>query len=187
MLIAAFKQVFSSIRYLAIAGITAFAVFVLSAWLPNLGLVWQIVTSSTASIADKFSILTGLLGSIQTNFTAFSASYTIAIAILFGINAAMVVYYFRQRRQFFKQSGAATSFGGLVSGMFGIGCAACGTLVLSPFISLIGAGGLIAVLPFGGQEFGMLGVGILGFSIFLTAKKIQDPLICEIKGQNNTN
>lgn len=181
MIFAALKQVFSNIRYLVIAGIVAFAVFVLSAWLPNLGLVWQIATSSTASVADKFSILTGLLGSIQTNFTAFTASYTIAIALLFGINAAMVVYYFKQRKQFFKQGGTATSFGGLVSGMFGIGCAACGTLVLGPLLSLIGAGGLIAVLPFGGQEFGMLGVGILGFSIFLTAKKIQDPLVCKIK------
>ena len=183
MTVAALKQVFGHIRYLVIAGIVSFSILVLSAWLPNLRLVWQITISSTASVVDKFSILTGLIGSIQTNFTVFAASYTIAIALLFGINVAMVVYYFKQRKQFFRQSGAAASFGGLVSGMFGIGCAACGTLVLGPLLSLVGAGGLIAILPFGGQEFGILGIGVLGFSIFLTAKKIQDPLTCPVRNE----
>jgi len=181
MILAAFKQVFSNIRYSLIAGIVAFAVFALSVWLPNFKLIATVITSSTATISDKFSILAGLLASIQTNFTLFSASYTIAIAMLFGINVAMVVYFMSRRKKFIEQSGMAASAGGLLSGMIGIGCAACGTLVLGPLLSLIGAGGLIALLPFGGQEFGVLGIGILGFSIFLTAKKIQDPLVCEIK------
>jgi hypothetical protein len=42
----------------------------------------------------------------------------------------------------------------------------------------VGATGLLALLPFDGQEFGLLGVGILGFSIFLAAKKINEPLVC---------
>ena len=71
--------------------------------------------------------------------------------------------------------------GGLVTGVFGIGCAACGTFVLTPLLIAVGAGGLIAFLPFGGEEFGVLSTGILGFSIFLTSKKIQDPLTCKIE------
>ncbi|MCH7759290.1 hypothetical protein IID20_02955 [Patescibacteria group bacterium] len=181
MILAAFKQVFSSIRYFMIAGIVAFSVFALSAWLPNLKLIATVVTSSVASMSDKFNILVGLLASIQTNFTLFSASYTIAIAVLFGINVTMIVYFINRRKKFIKQNGMVTSAGGLFSGLLGIGCAACGPLVLGPLLTLIGVGGLIAFLPFGGQEFGFLGIGILGFSIFLTAKKIQDPLICEIK------
>ena len=73
------------------------------------------------------------------------------------------------------------SVGGLVTGVFGIGCAACGTFVLTPLLAAVGAGGLIAFLPFGGEEFGVLSTGILGFSIFLTSKKIQNPLICNVK------
>lgn len=180
MIIAALKQVFSNVRYLALAGIVGFAVFAFSAWLPNLGLIAKVVSSSAASLSDKITFLVNLLGSIQTNFTFFSASYTIAIAALFGINVAMVAYYFGQRKQLVRQTGVATSFGGLVSGIFGIGCAACGTLVLGPLLSLVGAGGLIAILPFGGQEFGIAGVSLLGFSIFLTSKKIRDPLVCNI-------
>ena len=181
MIIKAFKQVFYNTRYLILAGIVGFVVFAFSTWLPNLGLISKVITSSTASFFDKATFLAGLLGSIQTNFTLFSASYTIAIAVLFGINVAMFVYFMNRRKKFAKQSGMAASAGGLFSGMLGIGCAACGTLVLGPLFALVGAGGLIAILPFGGQEFGIAGVGMLGFSIFLTAKKIQDPLVCEIK------
>jgi len=180
MIIAAFKKVFSNTRYLIIASVVAFAVFALATWLPNLGLIATVVTSPTASISDKFNVLIGLLASIQTNFTLFSASYTVGIAILFGINIAMVVYYMRRRTEAIQGKGVITSFGGLMSGLFGIGCAACGTLVLAPLLSLVGAGGLVALLPFGGQEFGIAGIGLLGFSVFLTSKKIQDPLICKV-------
>ncbi|MCP6718769.1 MAG: hypothetical protein KJI71_00875 [Patescibacteria group bacterium] len=180
MVLTSLKQVFGNIRYLAVAVITGFAAFVLSVWLPNLKLVGQVITSSTATLLDKYSILIGLLGSIKTNFSVFSGSYTIAIAVLFGANVAMVIYYFKQRKSFLQKNGMALSFGGLVSGMFGIGCAACGTLVLGPLLSMIGAGGIIALLPFGGQGFGVLGVGVLSFSIFSTAKKIQDPLVCKV-------
>lgn len=185
MLFPAFKRVFGRIRYVVLASIIAFGVFVLSVWLQNLKLVLIIITSSIATILEKFNILAGLLGSIQTNFSVFSAFYTIAIAVLFGINIAMIVFYIRQLRVFPRQGGAAMSLSGFISGMFGIGCAACGTLVLGPLLSLIGAGGLIAFLPFGGQEFGVLGLSILGFSIFLVAKKIQDPLVCNIQNRKS--
>ena len=181
MLIASFKRVFGSVRYLLIAVIIAIVVFVISVWLSNIRLLIQVVGSSKVGVVDKLTILGSFLGSIGTNFTLFSASYTIAIAVFFGINVAMFVYYIKRRVTSVKASGAATGLGGLISGMFGIGCAACGTLLLGPLLALIGAGGIIAFLPFGGQEFGVIGLGALGFSVFLTAKKIQDPLVCAVE------
>lgn len=174
------RQVFRRPQYVALASSAALIVFVFSAWLPNIRLVFDIVRSPLIPIQEKVIIPLQLLGAIQTNFSAWSASYTLAIALLFGMNVALFVYYIKRRKAFFQQSGLATSFGGLVSGILGIGCAACGTLVLAPLLSLVGAGALITLLPFGGQEFGILGVGVLGFSVFLTAKKIQDPLVCKI-------
>jgi len=179
-MINALKQVFSAKRYLAFGIIIAFIVFALAVWLPNFKLVFQILTSSTASIADKFGILVGLFGSIKTNFTFISATYTIAIAVLFGINVAMIAYYMRRNKQLAGSKGVAVGFSGLVSGFFGIGCAACGTFILGPLLALVGAGGLITLLPLGGQEFGFLGVGLLVFSIFLIVKKINTPAVCEV-------
>jgi len=172
MILAAFKKVFSNMYYVVIAGAVAFIVFVLSVWLPNMGLVLQIITSSTASASDKLNILFGLLGAIKTNFSFFSALYTTTIAVLFGTNVAMLVYLLKQQRQSLQKSGAVVGLGGFISGIFGIGCAACGTLVLGPALSLVGVGGFISVLPFEGQEFGVLGVFMLSFATFLITKKI---------------
>ena len=82
---------------------------------------------------------------------------------------------------------------GLASGLFGVGCAACGTFVLGPVASFVGVSGLVAVLPFGGEEFGVLGIAMLGLSVVLTARKIGDPVTCSIEtstagsGQNGTS
>jgi len=175
------KLVLKDPRYATLTVLVASFVFVLATWLPNLGLIWQIVSSSSIALSDKLGFLFSLVGSIQTNFTLFSASYTIIIAILFGINVALVTYYFKRRKKFLEQGGMITSMGGLVTGVFGIGCAACGTFILTPLLAVVGAGSLIAFLPFGGEEFGILSVGILGLSVFLTSKKIQDPLTCNIE------
>ena len=183
MVAAGLRQVFTEVRYILLAATTGLAVFIVATWLPNLGLVWQIVTSGSVPLADKAEILVALIGSIGTNFTIFSALSTIAIAVLFGANVAMIAYYFGMRRQLVRQAGQAgtvASLGGLASGFFGVGCAACGTFVLSPALSFIGASGLIALLPFGGEEFGALGVAMLGFSLVLTAGKIGDPVACPV-------
>ncbi len=183
------RQVFARGSYILLAAATGLAVFILATWLPNLGLVWQIAASASVSLADKVKVLAALIGSIGTNFTLFSALSTVAIAALFGANVAMMAYYIRLRRQLVRQAGqagAVASLGGLASGLFGVGCAACGTFVLSPVLSFVGASGLIALLPFGGEEFGALGVAMLGFSLVLTARKIGAPLACPLGAPDKT-
>jgi len=177
------RQVFARGRYILLAAATGLAVFILATWLPNLGLVWQIAASASVPFADKVKVLTALIGSIGTNFTLFSALSTVAIAALFGANVAVMAYYFRARRQLLGQAGqaaTAASLGGLASGFFGVGCAACGAFVLGPVLAFVGASGLIALLPFGGEEFGALGVAMLGYSLVLTARKIGEPVACPL-------
>lgn len=188
MIAQALTCVFKEWTYILIAVIGALVVFVLATWLANPGLVWQITVSPSVPLFDKAKILAGLVGSIRTNFTALSALYTIAIAVLFGLNTAMVTYYMKMQkglRMNRGQTSAAAGLGGLASGFIGMGCAACGTFVLAPVLSIVGAAGLIALLPFDGQEFGLLGVGMLGFSIVLVAKKIGEPLVCPLVPQDN--
>ncbi len=183
------RQVFADWRYILLAAATGLAVFILATWLPNLGLVWQIAASASVPLADKVRVLTALIGSIGTNFTVFSALSTVAIAVLFGANVAAITYFLRFRRQLVRQAGqagAAASLGGLASGFFGVGCAACGTFVVGPVLSFVGASGLIALLPFGGEEFGVLGVGMLGFSLVLTARKIGEPVACPLGPPDET-
>ncbi|XKT74117.1 MAG: hypothetical protein ACJKTH_02020 [Patescibacteria group bacterium UBA2163] len=161
-------------------GITAVS-FVLSVWLPNIGVITQIIGNSSISLTQKVNFLISLLASIYTNFTFISASYTIAIAILLGLNIALLTYYIRSRQSKGTGGSAALSIGGFVSGIFGIGCAACGTFILTSLLSLFGVAGLLAFLPLGGEEFGFLAVGLLAYSVYMLTKKINEPLVCKIE------
>ena len=189
MIAQALMCVFKEWTYIVIAVAVALVVFVFATWLANLGLIWKITVSPSVPLLDKAKILASLVGSIRTNFTVFSALNTIVIAVLFGLNAAMVTYYVKLQKRLSMQTGQATAaagLGGLASGFVGIGCAACGTFVLGPILSFVGAAGLIALLPFGGQEFTLFGVALLGFSLFLVAKKIGEPLVCPLVPDDNS-
>jgi len=166
--------------YAFLAMVVSGIVFTIAVWLPNFSLI--LIVLRKATLSETVSLLWSLYGAIGTNFTLISASYTILIAILFGINIALLVYYIKRARggvRGMKSSGAA-GIGGLVSGIFGIGCAACGTFLLTPILALFGATGFLAWLPFGGEEFGFLGVGLLVYSIHAVTKKINDPQVCTI-------
>jgi len=178
MLFSALKRVFKHPTYVLFAlGVSA-TVFAFATWLPNLTLIVEVMGHPNASLAQKLELPIALLGSITTNFTLLSASYTILIAILFGVNLALIVYLVRNRVATLKQSGTTAGFLGVVSGLFGVGCAACGSLILTSVLSLIGAGGALTFLPLGGGEFGILGVGLLAWSLYSITKQIKNPLVC---------
>ncbi len=175
------SDVFTQGSYVLLAIGAGLSVLIFATWLPNLGLVWQVVTSDSIPLSNKIEILTALVRSLSTNFTPFSGAITIAVAVLFGTNVALIAYYFRLRKTLVKQASsgmAAASLGGLASGFLGIGCAACGTLILSPVLTFLGAGTLIASLPFGGEEFGLFGVAMLVLSLILGAKRIGQLTVC---------
>ncbi len=173
----ALLRVFSIPSYVVTAVTVAVAVFSLSVWLPNWRLIFIVFTSTSVSFTEALNIVFGLFLSIKTNFTVVSASYTVAIAVLFGANVSLLRYYMYKRRSFQKRGGVF-SIGGLISGIFGIGCSACGTFILTSVLALIGAGGIISFLPFGGEEFGILGVVLIGYATYWTAVKIEEPAVC---------
>lgn len=180
MIIQALKKVFWKPQYTLLALATSAAVFAFAVWLPNLSLIVEIMGHPGVSFSQKFDLPISLLGSIATNFTLLSASYTIAIAVLFGMNVSMIVYFLRRRVDEVKQTGMATGLFGITSGVIGMGCAACGSFLLTSILSLVGASGVLAFLPFNGGEFGILGVILLGVSLYMTAKQIQNPAVCKI-------
>ena len=176
----ALKQVFSSGRSLVLASTLAFAVFLVSVWHGNFGLVWQTVTSGSVPIADKVNILLALTGSITTNFSIFSALSSITIALLFGANVALLDANFRARQVFASRGESAASLGGLASGLFGVGCAACSSFAFGSTLSVFGAGTLMSLLPFGGAEFGIMGMGLLSWALVLSLTKLTRALSCQV-------
>ncbi len=177
---ATFQTVFRNPRYALIASVVGLVVFSVAVWLPNIQLITTVLTSDTASALEKGMLVLSLYGGIVTNFTIVSALYTAGIAILFGFYVALFVYYLTQRktkRDSMKSTGWL-GISGIVSGFFGVGCAACGTFLLASLATAGSAGALILWLPFDGQEFGFLGVGLLAYAVYALSKKISNPLVC---------
>ncbi len=175
----AFKIVFEDRFYIFLAFFVSVLLFVLSTWLANLKLIYTVFFYSEASFLKKLEVLLNLFTSIGTNFTVFAIFYTVVIAVLFGINVSMLAFYMKKNRSIAGRGGAV-SLGGLTSGIFGVGCASCGTLIIGPLLAFFGASGVLAYLPFGGQEFGVVAILLLLFSVYLIAKKISTPAVCKV-------
>lgn len=175
--------VFAKPVYISAAIFIAWAVFTLTVLLPNIQLISVVLFSDTASVIEKANFLFSLYGSIGTNFTFVSAVYAVMISVLFGVQIVLLTYYVRKVRGGVRniKTAGATSIGGLVSGIFGIGCAACGTFILTSVLALFGATGLLTFLPWGGEEFGIIGVALLLYSIVLLVMKIDGPAVCDIE------
>ncbi|MBI4294287.1 MAG: hypothetical protein HY661_22640 [Betaproteobacteria bacterium] len=182
---AAFGQVFSHSSYIALAGVLAILALLLAVWFPNLGLIAEVFSGSNAPLAAALGIALSLLGGIGTNFSLLSAGYTIAIAVLFGLTAAMIVYLVKQRRIAAAGQSIAIGSGAVVSGVFGVGCAACGSLVLGVVLPSLGATGALAALPLNGEEFGILSVSLLFASLSLISKNIAESIACPLAQPKN--
>lgn len=174
----AFGEVFANASYIALASTLAIAAFLFAVWLPNFGLIGEVFSASSAPLAAKLKITISLLGGIGTNFSFLSAGYTITIAVLFGVNIAMVAYFLKRTRARLARQDVAVGFGGIASGALGIGCTACGSFILSTMLSSLGVASALAILPLRGGEFGILSVALLLVSLTLISKKIAAPFIC---------
>ncbi len=67
---------------------------------------------------------------------------------------------------------------GFFAALFGIGCSACGPLLGATLLTSIGGATLVSALPFGGQEIGYVGIGLLLFSAYTVSQNLQKPLVC---------
>lgn len=166
--------------YLLLAA--AIAVFVLAAvlWLPNYRLIGEVFTTPGVSLAAKLQLLASLIGGLASAFGAVAAVSIATTPVLFGVDIAMIAYFARERRARLARGEIAAGFGGAASGALAAGCAACGSFLLLPVLSFVGAAGALALLPFGGAELGLLSIGLLLLSIYLIARKIAVPPLCEL-------
>ncbi len=175
----ALKQVFTKTSYTISAIVVAVLIFSISLWLPNLPLITQIVTEADMSFLGVLLFLFTLLGSVTTSFTVLSAGMLAITASLIGVYMSLVVYHLKQR------GGGRLSFGtgfmGLVSGLIGVGCVACGSLLLTSLLSFGTATTLLGFLPLNGMEFSIIGVILLLASIVMIAREINGKRI-GIKG-----
>lgn len=170
-----------NIGYITLALTVSAFVLATAILLPNVALLLLVWTSESMVVLGKFLITFNLLGSLTTNFSPLSALTTVSISLLVGVNVALMLYLYRQQKRLVTHRSVATTSLGALFGMFSVGCAACGSLILTSLFGVAGGVGILTFLPLRGQEIGILGVLILGYTTFLLVRTIIRPLICKIK------
>ncbi len=132
---------------------------------------------------DALPIFRRLLLAFQTFFditSTFTAS-TLILAVLGsclgGINLSLAYTYMRLRGDVIVRSGLYSGLGLFVA-FLGIGCAACGTALLSVIFGFFGFSAMLQILPYEGMEIGYIGLLILCLASYTLAKKVAAPNVC---------
>ena len=106
-----------------------------------------------------------------------SIGLTGIVAILAGINIALVVYNIKvQRSNNIKKNGTAAFLGGTLTA-FTPGCPACTTSLTA----VLGVVGGLAIFPLQGIELKFISIGALVFSIWWAMRSINNSTCCVMK------
>ncbi len=166
--------------YALLAAAIALVALAATLWLPNHRLIGALMTTPGVTLGAKLQLLANLASGLVGGLGAATAVPVVLVPVLFGVDAAMIAWFFRQRRSRRARGEIAAGLGGAAGGAIAAGCAACGSFLLLPLLSFLGAAGLLALLPLGGAELGFAGMALLLFSIWLIARKIAEPPVCAL-------
>lgn len=168
-------------RRYVLSGIAAtLVVFFGGVWTSLLPLVSRICLDTSIPLSERLALSGNLLSSSFFDIAPLDTLYLATIAILIGINTSLVLAYVRMRRDKMRATGVASGLLGTLAGLLGLGCAACGTFVLSPLLVTIGAGGLLALLPFGGEELKYIGIVLLILSVYFLRRDLSRAAVCAV-------
>lgn len=106
-----------------------------------------------------------------------SITLTGVVAVLAGINIALVAYNIKiQRNNNIKKSGVSAFLGGTLTA-FTPGCPACTTSLTA----VLGVVGGLAIFPLQGIELKFISIGALTFSIWWAMRNINNSSCCVMK------
>ena len=135
-----------------------------------LGLVYYFLTLATA--VDHFAIDVA----ISTQYIAASIGLTCVVAVLGGINIALVAYNIKTQRMNVQKGGSSAIFGGALAA-FTPGCPAC-TTSLTAILGIVGG---LAIFPLQGLELKFVSIAALSFSIWWALRNINKASCCTMK------
>jgi len=148
----------------AVIAVATLTLFVVS---QNLALVGDAVVGGALPLENRVAILLELYPFLGTIYAPAVGTVLLVVSTLMGANLALAMYHVREHGLSVEGSGGSAV--GLLFGALGAGCAACGSAVLAGLLSIVGATGVLTLLPLEGLEFSLLAVAMLCLSMFWLA------------------
>jgi hypothetical protein len=182
----AIKGVFARPAYFVLAATIFAAAFAVSVLLPNYPLVFSVFADANVSLEARADLIFKLLGGVATNFSLLSAISTTLIALLFGMNLAMFVFYLKEKRGRITGAAVGSTSGGLAAAAVGVGCVACSSIFITAFLPAAAAGAILGFLPLGGVEFSILAVVLLTVSLAIVSRQITKTDTCVLESPGHS-
>ena len=171
------QKVFSSPLNVLAAIFFASGIFFALSIYSEIPLLIQINSDPSISLTQSFSISKTLLVSFLDTYTPGTFVFTLTFSLLLSIYLVLLFHVIGRQKSLFSRSTVVGVSGSFLS-FIGVGCAACGSLILGSIASTIGAGWVLAYLPYGGSELGIIGLFLLIISIYLADRTLKKPLVC---------
>ena len=177
MIFAALKKVFREPAYLLVA-LTAFLLTTTTTLLWD---HWALLAEFTSLAGPQSGLLVlfTILFGAPTSMGWFAVSIIILTDVLLSLVLTMVWYVWRHQRIHSWRTTAATS-SGTIAALLGLGCVACGPLLLASLLAMFGAAGILTVLPLHGAELSLFALAMLLYALFAISKVITAPATCQV-------
>lgn len=178
----AIQKVFHKKKYWAIAFVSSILFLLLAIFLSLGRFTFDVITSSIYDSTTKFRLIILSLGNFGTNFLLRSQISLLLISSLIGINLSVLWYILSEVPPKSVQNKTGISgILGIIAGLFGVGCAACGSVLIIALFGTTATGAVLGVLPLRGFEFTLVSIVLLVVSLFGLAKQVVKPPVCMIK------
>ena len=136
-----------------------------------LGIAYYFLTLSSAATHFQIDMV------VSPGYIAASIGLTFVVAILGGINIALVVYNIKtQKTMNLSKGGSSAIFGGALTA-FTPGCPAC-TTSLTAVLGIVGG---LAIFPLQGLELKFISIAALSFSIWWAMRNINKASCCTME------
>lgn len=153
--------------YFFLAAVVSVIFYEFIFWFLNLGLLHYLLTSPFLTIGDKLQMIIGSYSGIFMWPLSLLTLTLFAVSVFQGVAVAALVYSIRNERA--KQRGVLKELGGTgvagVLSVIGLGCAACGTSLVTPILTFFFATSSVAVA----EEVGLYSAVLALFVSLITA------------------
>jgi len=170
----AIRHVLLKPSYLGVGLLTFIIVAGLFAWLGNIQLL-LIILGLNAPPGEKLAVFVGGYQSIFISYQPLAAAIIVVFCILFAINTTLLAFVLVGQSQALRSGG--TGAVGLLAGIIGAGCAACGTSIITPLAAGVGAAASTTLTEYIGLVANLAGSMLLVFSIYRLGLNAADILV----------
>lgn len=166
-------------QYTLLAIVVSILFYELIFWFLNLGLAQYLLTTPFLTFIDKVELIIGSYSGIFTQPYSELAIMLFVVSVLQGMAVASMAYMIKADRAMNKNTLkelGGTGIAGAFS-VFGLGCAACGTSLVTPILTFFFASSSVALAEIVGVYSAMLALIVALITVYLLGLKLATKLV----------